>query len=196
MIRVLPIVMVLLVAGGCGRNAAEDRTAGADAFARAAAHPEERRAHAILPDSILARRFTPEFDSVEKLAAAFLDAVARKDAPALRELLVTQREFQSWLWPEFPMSDPAMNVPEGFAWRNLAVKRDKGLRRILRELGGTRNEVQAVRFVEEAEEYPSFRVLGGTRIDARDDRGAPITITAAGSVVNLNGRYKFMSYRE
>lgn len=196
MIRVLSIVLVLLVAGGCGRSTPEATSRGVHVRAHDPAQPDKNHAPPTLPDSIRTRRFIPAYGSIEALARAFLDAIALADAQALRDLLVTEREFQNWLWPEFPMSDPAMNVPDGFAWRNLAVKSDKGLRRILREHGGTRYVMQAVRFVEEVEAYPSFRVRGGTRIDARDGRGAPVTITAAGSVVQLNGHYKFMSYRE
>lgn len=196
MIRVFSIVLVLFVAGGCGRSAPEESPRGVHARTQDPAHPDESGTPVTRPDSIRARRFIPAYGSIEVLAGAFLDAIARADAQALRDLLVTEEEFHAWLWPEFPMSDPAMNVPEGFAWRNLAVKSDKGLRKILREHGGRRYEVRWVRFVEDAEDYPSFRVLGGTRIDVRDGQGAPVTITAAGSVVQLNGHYKFMSFRE
>lgn len=127
---------------------------------------------------------------------AFADGLQQRDAAALRALLVTEREFNDWLWPEFPMSDPAMNVPEGFAWNNLAVKSDKGLRALLRQYGGARLQVRGVRFTDAAERYAGFTVQGGTRIDVTSADGRELEISRAGSIVVLNGSYKFLSYRE
>jgi hypothetical protein len=190
---IFPKVFSLLTAAvlliGCGRS-------GTDDHEQADSVRTGQRTEAELPDSIRARVFTPTFRSEDSLVATFLHAVAARDAGTLRSLLVNEHEFQHWLWPEFPMSDPAMNVPEGFAWHNLAVKSDKGLRRILREIGGRRWKMTGVRFIEEEEAYTSFTVFGGTRIDVLDEQGKTVELAHAGSVVRLNGTYKFMSYRE
>lgn len=148
------------------------------------------------PHDHATRRFHPTFTSQDELLHAFADALHRRDATALRALLVSEREFNDWLWPEFPMSDPAMNVPEGFAWNNLAVKSDKGLRALLRQHGGTRLQVRGVRFTEAEDRYAGFTLLGGTRIDATNADGREWEISRAGSIVVLNGTFKFLSYRE
>jgi hypothetical protein len=186
--RILVLLPVLFLIG-CGQRATDE-------FSDVDSVQSVQRTAAELPDSIRSRTFSPMFRSPDSLVAAFLRAVALRDADALRSLLVNEHEFQHWLWPEFPMSDPAMNVPEGFAWTNLAIKSDKGLRRILRELGGQRLSLTATRFIEEEEKYRSFTIQGGTRIDVLDDQGKSAELAYVGSVVALNGSYKFMSYRE
>ncbi|HOJ03184.1 MAG TPA: hypothetical protein PK916_04190 [Bacteroidota bacterium] len=188
--RTLPFatVIVLLLLAACGKRESAERPA-ADSTAVVEAAPT-------LPDSVLSRRFTPEFTTPEALAQAFLQAVEKKDRKGLHALLVSEREFNDWLWPEFPASDPAMNVPQDFAWSNLAVKSDKGLRRILRDIGGQKLTLASVYCNEPEELYRSFVVQGGTAMDVVDAQGLTATLDILGSMVRLNGTYKFMSYRE
>jgi hypothetical protein len=147
-------------------------------------------------DSLAARRFAPTFESPEELVNAFLLAALEKDADALQSLLVNEQEFSEWLWPEFPASDPALNIPLDFAWGNLAKKSNKGLRRVMRTLGGKPFTLRGIRHVEDDDVYPTFLVRQGTRVDITDGTGETGTITLLGSIVDLNGTFKFMSYRE
>lgn len=186
--RIILFLSILILAS-CGQREAEKRGAPDSAQVM-------RQTAAELPDSIRGRKFSPAFTSVDSLFTIYIRAVAVRDTATLRSLLVTEREFQHWLWPEFPMSDPAMNVPEGFAWTNLAIKSDKGLRRMLRDIGGRRYSITRLRFVEGVEKYASFEVWSGTRMDVLDEQGKARELAYAGSIVALNGTYKFMSYRE
>ncbi len=198
--RISGIVMLALVmfAAACNPKPASDSGA-ADALSNEEGRISRQDQHTSSRgaiDSLSARRFEPAFISVDDLVLAFLEAVAIKDAAALRSLLVSEREFNEWLWPEFPMSDPSMNVPEGFAWQNLASKSDKGLRAILKVLGGKSYTARNIRFLDPEEKYRSFKVLSGTRLDLTNARETLTDISFLGSVVELNGTYKFMSYRE
>ncbi len=188
--RTLPLatVIVLLLLVACGKREESERPA-VDSTAVVEAAP-------VLPDSVLSRRFTPEFTTPDALAQAFLQAVEKKDRKGLHALLVSEREFTDWLWPEFPASDPAMNVPRDFAWSNLAVKSDKGLRRILRDIGGQKLTLASVYFNEAEEQFRSFVVQGGATMDVVDEQGSTATLDLVGSFVRLNGTYKFMSYKE
>ncbi len=187
--RYLSIIVLLAILAGCDSRTANEQTKKtAD---ETAAVPGNT-----LPDSVLARRFSPEFASVDALADAFLLAVRKRDREALAAMLINEREFNDWLWPEFPASDPAMNVPEDFAWQNLAIKSDKGLKRILREIGGRSYLLVSVLFTDADEHFKYFTVRGGSRIEALDEQAKNASIRYVGSVVEMNGTFKFMSYRE
>ncbi|MCZ7556128.1 MAG: hypothetical protein M5R41_06985 [Bacteroidia bacterium] len=186
--RILLLLTVLLLAS-CGQREKNTHAAADDATV-------DQKSEGELPDSVRARKFSPVFPTVDSLFSIYISAIAERDTATLASLLVTEEEFQHWLWPEFPMSDPAMNVPEGFAWRNLAIKSDKGLRRMLRDLGGRRYSITRLRFVEGVEKYASFEVWSGTRVDVLDERGKSVELAYAGSIVQLNGTHKLMSYKE
>ncbi len=135
-------------------------------------------------------------DSIEDLAEEVLKAVASNDPEALLKLRVSEKEFRKFLWPEFPASQPKMNVPFGFAWDNLNQKSEKAARRALSKYGGGKYRFESIYFQEKTETYDSFKLYSQSVLLVRDPEGAVQEFDFCGSIVERNGEYKFLSYRD
>ncbi len=140
-------------------------------------------------------QFNPRITSKHSLMGDFFAALQMSDSAKLRSLAITKDEFENHLWPEFPMSDPAMNVPEGFAWGNLSRISEKGLRRLIRECGGRYLRLKQLLFTEPEERYKTFVVHQSSEIHVMNDEGKEFILPLRASVVEMNGTYKFMSFR-
>ena len=77
-------------------------------------------------------------DSPDALARAVLAAVAGRDAPALRNLAVSEREFRDHVWPALPAARPERNLPFSYVWGDLRQKSERHLARALAAHGGRR----------------------------------------------------------
>ncbi|MCS6988325.1 MAG: hypothetical protein NZM06_02295 [Chloroherpetonaceae bacterium] len=148
-----------------------------------------------LPDSVKARKFQDGYDSINSLIFAVLDALEKKDTTRLVRAMISQKEFSNWLWWEFPASIPE-NAPLDFAWDNLARKADRGLRWLLSDYGGQKLRYVSHRFEEGEDKYQTFKVHSKTRVVVKDSLGNEHTLTQIGSVVEMNGSFKLMSYRD
>jgi len=149
-----------------------------------------------LPDSVKQRRFVYGADTQEELCDILLDALARQDTLTLTRLMVSEYEFKNWLWWEFPASQPIRNVPVDFAWGNLLQNADKGLRQALGKYSGRRLYYVSHKFLEGQDRYQTFIVHTKTRVTAADSTGRQYEIKVFGSFVEMNGRFKLMSYRD
>jgi hypothetical protein len=134
--------------------------------------------------------------SIQNLAEEVLEAVESNDPDALLKLRINEREFKKYLWPEFPASDPKMNVPFSFAWGNLDQKSEKGARRALSQYGGNAYRFETIYFQEKTEEYSGFKLYSQSVIVAKDNDGNLHELQFCGSIVERNGEYKFLSYRD
>lgn len=134
--------------------------------------------------------------SIQNLAEEVLEAVESNDPEALLRLRINEREFKKYLWPEFPASDPKMNVPFSFAWENLNQKSEKGARRALSQYGGNRYDFESIYFQEKTETYPSFKLYSKSVLIVKDSEGSLHELQFCGSIVEKNGEYKFLSYRD
>ncbi len=148
-----------------------------------------------LPDSVKARAFQDGYESIEKLIFSLLDALEKKDTMRLVKAMISEKEFSNWLWWEFPGSVPE-NAPLDFAWDNLARKSDRGLRWLLADYGGQKLQYVSHRFEEGIDKYQTFVVHTKTRVVVKDSLGVEKTMTQIGSVVEMNGKFKLMSYRD
>jgi|GEM_PF-1732291 len=139
-------------------------------------------------------------NSVEGLMNEALAAYAAGDTAALRGLLITKEEFDAYLYPEFGVHYPAARDTSAqardFIWENHALTADKALRRSLRELGGRRMDLIAVSFGEAAKTFPSYILHEGTEVKVRLEDGGEADLLAFGSIVEMDGVYKLLSYRD
>lgn len=148
-----------------------------------------------LPDSVKSRTFQDGYDSIESLIFSLLDALEKKDTMRLVKAMISEKEFSDWLWWEFPGSVPE-NAPLDFAWDNLARKSDRGLRWLLSDYGGQKLRYVSHRFEEGTDKYQTFAVHSKTRVVVKDSLGEERVMTQIGSVVEMNGKFKLMSYRD
>jgi hypothetical protein len=138
--------------------------------------------------------------SPDALIREALDALAASDTARLQRLLVTRDEFQNHIYPELGIHYPAANDmrPETrrFIWENQFMGSTKGLERALRDLGGKHMELLGVSYNEGGMKYASYSIYEGTRAHVRMDDGREALLHVFGSVVEMDGVYKLLTYRE
>ncbi|MFN3427407.1 MAG: hypothetical protein ACK41G_07540 [Candidatus Thermochlorobacter sp.] len=149
-----------------------------------------------LPDSVKQRQLSYSARTPEELIDMALEALAKKDTTTLKNLMINEYEFRNWLWPEFPASLPIMNISPDFAWQNLLQNSEKGLRRALEKYGGKKFSYVSHRFLKGQDYYQTFVVHTQTRVVVADSLGRQREMKELGSFVEMNGRYKLMSYRD
>lgn len=141
-----------------------------------------------------ARPLPNSHTSLEALAAAVLNAVESRDAAALRNLALDEREFREHVWPELPVSRPARNMPFGYVWTDLRTKSEAGLNAVLAAYGGRRYQLDRVRFTAGTTQYETFVVHRESVVDLRDGEGRRESLQLFGSVIEKDGRFKVFSY--
>lgn len=138
--------------------------------------------------------------SVDALVKEALNAYAGSDTATLERMLITQQEFDNYLYPEFGRHYPAARdtgrqVRE-FIWNNHMLSAAKAMRKSLRELGGQRMELISVNFKDGVKDFGSYKIHEGTEVKVRLNDGDDAEMMALGSIVEMNGRYKLLSYRD
>lgn len=149
-----------------------------------------------LPDSVKSRVLSNSFKTQGELFDNLLEALERKDTAALAGMMITEKEFKEWLWWEFPASRPETNISPEFAWDNHARNSSKGLRLALRDYGGKKLVYVSHRFEEGEDKYQTFIIHAKTRVVVADSTGKEQELKVFGSVLEMNGRYKLLSYRD
>jgi hypothetical protein len=132
--------------------------------------------------------------SVDELMTKMLAALEARDLPGLEQLRVTEAEHTELLWPEFPAKDH--NVQPNFAWDMLNSRSHIGAGRAIGDYGGQELILVGVEFIRDTERYPSFVLHRGTLVHARTQTGDRIDLPFLGSVLELDGQFKFLSFKE
>jgi hypothetical protein len=133
-------------------------------------------------------------DSIDDLAQRVLTAIESKDIATLDALRINRDEFKKYLWPEFPAS--TNHTPFDFAWDNLNGKTIKGMTRVIADIGGQEFRLVGVTFEKETEKYSTFTIYTSAVLDVTDPNGNKKQLKFCGSIVERNGEYKFLSYRD
>ena len=133
-------------------------------------------------------------DSPDALARAVLDAVARRDRPALDAIALGEQEFRDHVWPELPAARPERNLPFSYVWGDLRQKSEASVGRTLAEHGGHRLELVSIAFLGETTQYKSYLVRRKTELTVKDSTGAEQHVQLFGSVIEQSGRFKVFSY--
>lgn len=138
--------------------------------------------------------------SIDALIKEALNAYAGNDTATLQRILITQKEFDTYLYSEFGKHYPAARdtstqVRE-FIWNNHTLSAAKAMRKSLRELGGQEMELVSVNFRDGIKDFGSYKIHEGTNVKVRLKDGDEADMVALGSIVEMNGRYKLLSYRD
>lgn len=136
------------------------------------------------------------FNSPSEIGQAVVEALNQGDLSGLHQLRVIRKEYLSWIWPAFPASGPPHNFPEDFAWSNLDTKSSRAVRRLVKRYGEISLAFVKLDFEQKTEEYKDFRLLRGTVLTVQNTNGQQKTLKILGSVVEKDGRYKLLSYKE
>ena len=136
------------------------------------------------------------FNSPSEIGHAVVEALNKGDASGLHQLRVSRKEYLTWMWPAFPASGPPHNYPEDFAWSNLDAKCSRAVRRLIKRYGESDFVFAKLDFERKTEKYKDFQLLRGTVLTVENKHGQQKTLKILGSVVEKDGRYKLLSYKD
>lgn len=138
--------------------------------------------------------------SVEALVSQSLEAFMRHDTTSLVGLLVDHDEFTSLIYPGlgryYPAARDTACQAREFVWENQSLSTLAALRSGLRDLGGEKLDLVAVEFTGGEKSCDGYTLHEGTRVKVRREDGTETTLHTMGSVVEMDGRYKFLTYRD
>jgi hypothetical protein len=135
-------------------------------------------------------------DSIRTLVDAYLQAVARWDTAGARSLCVTQTEFDTILWREFPQSRPITGASSADGWYFLSRRLHGGIARALNTHGGDTLVLVRVESRLSPVAYKNFRLHEDVAIVARDPRGAEYRLDDIRAIVERGGRFKIYSMKD
>jgi hypothetical protein len=131
--------------------------------------------------------------SSDALARAVLEALERKDRPALDALALSEQEFRDHVWPALPAARPERNLPFSYVWGDLRQKSRLSLQQTINARGGVRHELVQVRFSGRTP-YPGFVVHRQATFRVRPPEGDEVDIQVCGSMLEKDGVWKVFSY--
>jgi hypothetical protein len=131
--------------------------------------------------------------SADAVANAVLDALERKDRPALEALALSDAEFRAHVWPELPAARPERNLPYAYVWGELNQKSRLALAQTLATHGGKRYSLRRVSFKGE-NSYPGYVVHRDTTLVVSGPGGDEQQIEVFGSMLEKDGAWKVFSY--
>ncbi len=136
------------------------------------------------------------YPSAEDLARAILDGVRRNDTHVLHGLRVTQREFATIFWPEFPQSRPSTNIQAEDAWFFHDATCHDGVSETVSEYGGRELQLVRVRSTVGRMDFTNFDLYDGIVIDVVDATGETISIRWAITFAERNGVWKVYMFKD
>lgn len=212
--RLLILLGVLTLATALA--ACADGASAAEGSADASADPQHARrtpdptsfsgvVDSALPIDVLLHRFraalvdTPTVlrhgaGSPESLTRQLLAALEAGDTTGVRSLLVSRAEF-AWLYfPHAKWMQPPYEMGPGLVWLQISVASDKGYSRLVRRYGGSRLRFEALACPDAGVREGPNIVITGCRVRFAAADSATRDMQLFGSLLNRDGRYKFVSY--
>lgn len=148
-----------------------------------------------LPDSVKQRRLSSGETSIERLCQLMLLAVEKRDTAQLLKMIVTQKEYKNWIWPEQAINNPKANVPVSFVWGNIVRKDGRGIDEMIAEYGGKKLNFVSIDF-KENDLHQTYIIHDGAEVTFTDDQGITYTVKNVGAVIEMNNLFKFLYYRQ
>ena len=193
-----------LAASACNERSAAAAVAKSDRAA-ARAKPTVKVDSALGPDEEL-RRFRnglPRVDALEhgapsrdRLVDQFVAALERKDTLALIRLHVTRREYAWLIYPSSTVARPPYRQPPEIAWMLAKANTETGLTRLLARRGGQKLGVVGYACDPKPTREGENTIWWGCVLRTASTSGIETTRQRLfGSIIERNGRFKFLSYK-
>ena len=136
--------------------------------------------------------------SAEQLIDQFLGALARKDQDALHRLRVTETEYREILMPtSVPAGEPLRRPSKDFAdlaWGLLDQKSRYYEQSLLFDYGGRQLRLKDLSYAKGERTYAGYTARQQLRLMLEDVVSGDELELATGSIVEIAGRYKFVSF--
>ena len=206
------LLLVLAFAWGCSPAGTPKRAGGAGSFPAkspsgpattatadpsTAADPATTLAAPAASSAAATSRLTNAAPTPRDLAEKVLEAIRSRDVEVLESIRITEGEYKTRIWPEFPQaSSPKNTIPAGFHWGLLDLKSRQGAAKAIRAFGGTDFELLELVETRPAREYATFRLVDyELRVRRRQD-GEEGLLRFLGSLVVMDDGCKLLSYRD
>ena len=135
--------------------------------------------------------------SIDVLIGRFLGALTAKDRKALQRLRVNEREYIDIIMPgSIEPGKERRTFPEDKAqyfWGVLNEKSVYSETALLNGYGGRKYKVQTFTWAKGVKQFDGYTGYGQLRLIVKDAKGDSHEIQT-GSVAEIGGRYKFISY--
>jgi hypothetical protein len=169
------------------------RPSGFDQSARPIPEEIRRFAERVGGDSVSS--FAHASMSREALIRRVVRDVARADSSDLAAAAITPREFIDLVYPSSPYTHRPYEQPPDLVWMQIANPSGAGYRRLLGRLGG-----QAFAYISDAcagkpERQGANTLYLGCIIMVSDPSHRQIKQRWFGSIIERDGRFKILSYR-
>lgn len=136
------------------------------------------------------RELDSDVRSRDELIAAFTRALEQRDPAALQRLLLTPAEFAWLYYPHTVYTHPPYRQAPGMVWLLTSQNTHKGMSRLLERYGGRRLEGTGYRCGRtEPQDLNVLHLDCGVLLP-----GDTTPRALFGSVIERNGRFKFVSY--
>jgi hypothetical protein len=132
--------------------------------------------------------------SQEALAQAVLQAIARQDIQAMKDLALSKEEFARYVWPELPVSNPRTNVPLDFVWNDVYFRSTLRMQAIFDDLKGKEFGPVRVRCRRKEESYATHRAWPDMEVILRGADGKEFSYPLFGTLIEMDGIWKVYSY--
>ncbi len=151
----------------------------------------------ITPETLRAFSLSEAFSSRDDLLAKFLEALRAKDAGALHRLRVTESEYRSFFVPASVKEGTELQLPSErsskFYWDLLNTRSLYVADAMLRGFGGRTYKLRSIEYDKSPRTYAFYRADRAAVLSVEDETGK-IDEIKVGSIVDVKGQYKFMSF--
>lgn len=130
----------------------------------------------------------------EALAESVLEAIARNDLQAMKDLSLSKEEFLTCVWPELPASNPKTNLTVDFVWSDVYFRSMSRMQGIFAELKDKHFRLVSVIHRGKLAEYATHRAYPRMEVVLRDDAGREAPYPLFGTLIEMDGRFKVYSY--
>ena len=137
--------------------------------------------------------FSGSGSSLPEVGQRVLEGLAAGDHASLAALRLSREEYVGVVWPELPVSDPALNVPVEYVWADIEARDRSALARLAPQFEGLAAELEDVACTGEVEEFETFRVHTDCRVVLRTPSGNH-RIQLFKDVVERGAGYKLFRY--
>jgi hypothetical protein len=132
--------------------------------------------------------------SRDALVRRFVRSLSAADTNALRNMVVTPREFVDIYYPGSLYANGPYHQPVGFAWRMIQTGSDAGFRRLIQRAAGHPSTFVWQRCDPKMLHEGAVDRYSGCLVRIVDARGDSVTRRLFGSIVSYRGAFKFLSY--
>jgi hypothetical protein len=133
------------------------------------------------------------FSSIEDLTEGFLETLIDGDLQGMMLIAADKDEFETYIWPYLPASNPGTNLTPEFVWEQSQLKSLSTLRSTMNRYAGRDIKLVGVELQGEVREYGRLKLFMEPEVIVTID-GLEKKIQIFGSVMELEGEYKIYSY--